>query len=130
MKRLVYLGTFVALLVAGLSLGTFAGAQEDTISIPEPVPGGTTPVEGPPGGYATIPEPPPDDWITPVEPGGDTRLAGTIPTPQPSTPVEGPVTDPNDVTALPDTGGSVIAVACVAGVFLLASGLVVRRIIK
>jgi LPXTG-motif cell wall-anchored protein len=127
MKRLVYLGTLVALLVVGLSVGSLAAAQEDGATIPEPVPGGETPIEGPLEDGATIPEPVPGGE-TPVD-QGDTRIGGTIPTPQPSTPVEGPATGPTDVTKLPDTGG-MTGMAWVAGALLLGGGLVVRRIIR
>ncbi len=54
---------------------------------------------------------------------------GTIPTPQPSTPVEGPPSGENDVSVLPDTGG-LSGLVLMAGVLLLGSGLLVRHIIR
>lgn len=53
----------------------------------------------------------------------------TAPTPQPSTPVEGPATGPSDISELPDTGGAT-GLAWVAGALLLGGGLMVRRIIR
>lgn len=74
-------------------------------------------------------------FVTPAAPpqDGDTTDGQysdqTIPTSQPSTPVEGPATGPSDVTVLPDTGGAT-GLAWVAGALLLGGGLVVRRIIR
>lgn len=54
---------------------------------------------------------------TPAGEQYDDDVAGTIPTPQPSTPV------------LPDTGG-VSGLVLIAGALLLGGGLVVRRIVR
>lgn len=139
MKRLVYLGTLIALFVVGLSLGSLAGAQEAGDPIPEPVPGGTTPVQQEVGD--PIPEPVPGG-TTPVDGGEDIggRITdpveetpvdqyGTIPNPQPSTPVEGPPSGESDISVLPDTGG-LSGLPWIAGALLLGGGLVVRRIIR
>jgi LPXTG-motif cell wall-anchored protein len=152
MRKIGYLGvlvTFFALVLAPIS---FAEAQESTISIPQPVQGGETPVGGMTSGVT-------NDPIGTVErvPGGETPVGGgevvggritdpveetpvdsdqydeddkiSIPEPVPGgeTPVEGPPTGGDEVTELPDTGG-VSGLMLMAGALLLGGGLMVRRI--
>lgn len=64
---------------------------------------------------------------TPVGEQYNDDVAGAIPTPQPSTPVEGPPSGENNTSVLPDTGG-VSGLILMVGVLLLGGGLVVRRI--
>jgi LPXTG-motif cell wall-anchored protein len=135
MKKLVYLGMLIALIVAGLSMSSLAGAQETGAPLPEPVNvGETTPVEQGPG--APLPEPVNVGETTPVEqqPAPDSDQYDeddkiSIPEPQPSTPVEGPPSGGDEVTELPDTGG-VSGLMLLGGALLLGGGLVVRRIVR
>ncbi len=128
MKRLVFLGTLIALSVMGLAVGSLAGAQEVTGSIPDPQPSTQLETPPPPGGdtriAGTIPDPQPS---TPVDQYND--VVGTIPTPQPSTPVEGPPSTQSDISELPDTGG-LDSLPWIAGALLLGGGMVIRRIVR